>query len=224
MTLKTSTGPPATALRFVLLVGAVNLFADVTAEGARSIVGIYLAQLGASAFATSCVAGFGEFLGCAMRWVSGRWPQRSRLFAPATLAGYVVQMAAVPGLGLVGSWPHAAALILAERAGRATRDLPDDALPAEPHEHRGRGWRFFINAALNQGGAVIGPLAVSAILFWYRDAHPAFFYLGFPAAITLAFVFGFRVAAPDAGRVLRKLEPAGEHSYPAAFWWYLGAA
>jgi len=213
----------AAALRFVLLFGAVNLFADMTYEGARSIVGIYLAQLGASAFVTSCIAGFGEFLGYALRFVSGRWADRSRLYWPTTLVGYVLQMVAVPTLGLVGAWPHAAVLILAERTGRATRNPPRDVMLAEAGERMGRGWAFGVNEALDQAGAVIGPLAVSAILFWYRDAHPAFFYLGLPAAITLALVFGLRLAFPNAGRVSRKVEPADDHAYPPAFWWYLGA-
>src|SRR6185437_1310725 len=92
----------ASALRFVLLFGAVNLFADMTYEGARSILGIFMAQRGASAFATSAVAGGGEFLGYAWRLASGRWADRSRLYWPTTLVGYVVQMISVPVLGWLG--------------------------------------------------------------------------------------------------------------------------
>src|SRR5690348_10379349 len=190
---------PASSLRFVLLFGVVNLFADMTYEGARSIIGIYMAQLGASAFATSAVAGFGEFLGYALRIVSGRWADRSRLYWPTTLVGYVVQMVAVPTLGLVGSWPHAAVLIVSERIGRATRTPPRDVMLSEAGEHMGRGWAFGVNEALDQCGALIGPLLIAAILFWYRDAHPAFFLLGLPAAMTLALVFGLRAGFPEAG-------------------------
>lgn len=213
-------------LRFVLLFGVVNLFADMTYEGARSILGIYMAGLGASAFATAAVAGFGEFLGYALRLVSGRWADRSRLYWPTTLAGYVVQMVAVPVLGLVGTWPHAAVLILAERTGRATRTPPRDVMLAEAGEHMGRGWAFGLNEALDQCGALLGPLAVAAILFRYRDAHPAFFLLGVPAVITLALVFGLRVGFPFAGQSAHPMDPgadAGHRRYPAAFWWYLGA-
>lgn len=213
----------ASSLRFVLLFGVVNLFADMTYEGARSIIGIYMAQLGASALATSGVAGFGEFLGYALRLASGRWADRSRLYWPTTLAGYVVQMVAIPILGLVGSWPHAAVLILAERTGRATRTPPRDVMLAEAGEKMGRGWAFGVNEALDQCGAVIGPLAIAGILFWYRDAHPAFFLLGIPAAITLLLVFGLRAGFPAAGRNAPKIAMAEDHHYPPAFWWYLGA-
>lgn len=214
---------PASSLRFVLLFGVVNLFADMTYEGARSIIGIYMAQLGASAFATSAIAGFGEFLGYALRLVSGRWADRSRLYWPTTLVGYVVQMVAVPTLGLVGSWPHAAVLIVSERIGRATRTPPRDVMLSEAGEHMGRGWAFGVNEALDQCGALIGPLLIAAILFWYRDAHPAFFLLGLPAAMTLALVFGLRAGFPEAGLSSPKVAAADDHHYPRAFWWYLGA-
>jgi predicted MFS family arabinose efflux permease len=222
MAVSTFKWSPAAGLRFVLFFGAVNLFADVTYEGARSILGIYMAQLGASAFATSAVAGGGEFLGYAWRLASGRWADHSRLYWPTTLVGYVVQMVSVPLLGLVGSWPHAAVLILAERTGLATRNPPRDVMLAEAGEHMGRGWAFGVNEALDQCGALLGPLLVSALLFAYRDPHTAFFWLAVPAAITLALVAGLAVAFPRAGRAASKAAVADDRHYPPAFWWYLG--
>lgn len=50
----------ASAFAFVLTMGVVNLFADMTYEGGASINGQYLASLGASAAAVSIIAGFGE--------------------------------------------------------------------------------------------------------------------------------------------------------------------
>lgn len=215
---------PASSLRLVLLFGAVNLFSDITCEGARSIIGIYLAQLGASAFVTGAIVGFSEFLGYALRLVSERWTDRRRLYWPTTLVGYLVQMVAVPTLGLVGSWPHAAVLVMAERIGRATRTPSRDVMLSEAREHRGRGWAFGVNKALDQCGALIGPLVIAAILFWYRDIHPAFFLLGLPAIVTLALVFGLRAGFPEAGLSSSKAAAADDHRYPCAFWWCLGAA
>jgi predicted MFS family arabinose efflux permease len=210
-------------LRFVLLFGAVNLFADMTYEGARSIIGVYMAGLGASGFVVGAVSGFGELLGYTLRLASGRWADRTRLYWPTTLAGYVIQMVAVPALALVGTWPHAAVLVLAERTGRATRTPPRDVMLAEASEHMGRGWAFGLNEALDQLGALIGPLAVAAILFVLRDAHPAFGALAVPALITLVLVFGLCAAYPRAGRSAHEAVPTADWHYPSAFWWYLGA-
>jgi len=158
-----------------------------------------------------------------LRLASGRWADRTRLYWPITLAGYVVQMVAVPTLALVGTWPHAAVLILAERTGRATRTPPRDVMLAAAGEHMGRGWAFGVNEALDQLGALIGPLAVAAILFVWRDAHPAFGALAAPALVTLALVVGLRLAYPHAGRGAHGGATAADRRYPSAFWWYLVA-
>lgn len=50
---------------FVLAFGMVSLLADMVYEGARSIIGPYLATLGASATIVGIVAGAGEFIGYA---------------------------------------------------------------------------------------------------------------------------------------------------------------
>src|SRR5579884_3179351 len=107
------------ALRFVVLLGIVSMFADMTYEGARSITGPFLGLLGASGAIVATVAGLGEFLGYALRSVFGYAADRTRMYWPIAFAGYAVQVLAVPLLALAAWWPVAAVLILAERSGRA---------------------------------------------------------------------------------------------------------
>lgn len=95
-----------TAFRFVLLVGVLSFFADFTYEGARGILGPYLALLGASATVVGLVTGFGELLGYSLRLVSGRFADATGKFWPITIFGYVVQMASVPALAFTHTWPH----------------------------------------------------------------------------------------------------------------------
>jgi hypothetical protein len=95
------------ALRFVLLIGVLSFFADFTYEGSRSILGPFLAGLGASATIVGMVTGFGEFLGYSLRLVSGRLADATGRFWPITIFGYVLQMSVVPALALAGSWPVA---------------------------------------------------------------------------------------------------------------------
>lgn len=207
-------------LAFVLLFGVVNLFADMTYEGARSVTGPFLGLLGASGFIVGAVAGGGEFLGYALRLVSGRFADRSRLYWPTTLAGYLVQMLAVPALALAGSWPLAAVLILLERIGRATRNPPRDVMLAQAGEQIGRGWAFGMNEALDQLGALIGPLAVAGLLAWRHDFKLAFAALAIPAIMTLILVLSARLGFPAAGRVAREPQTSQVGRYPPAFWWY----
>src|SRR6202035_3793236 len=216
------------ALRFVLLVGAMSFCADFVYEGARSVLGPYLAILGASGTAVGVVTGFGELAGYALRLVSGRLADRTRRFWPITIVGYVVQMAAVPALALAGSWPAAAALLILERIGKATRNPPRDVMLSHAgKEMGGYGWAFGLHEALDQCGAFVGPLVVALVLAKRGDYHLAFTILAVPAAATLALLAVARLLYPRPEEMeSRSSESAGEaeKKLPRAFWIYLGGA
>ncbi|MFH1090248.1 MAG: MFS transporter, partial [Pseudomonadota bacterium] len=108
----------SSALKFVLLLGVVSLFADMTYEAARSINGPYLAILGASATAVGLVAGLGELIGYGLRIVSGLLSDRTHRYWTITIVGYAVNLLAVPAMALAGNWEIAAVLIMAERFGK----------------------------------------------------------------------------------------------------------
>jgi MFS family permease len=212
------------AFRFVVLVGVVSLFADLTYEGSRSITGPYLAVLGASATVVGVVAGGGELLGYALRVVSGRISDRTRGYWPITIAGYVVQMVAVPALALAGSWPVAAFLIILERVGKAVRNPPRDAMLAHAGTEIGRGWAFGLHEALDQLGAVIGPLAVAAVLATRGEYQLAFATLLIPAVLTLGTLAVARLNYPDPGGLSARPGDVRSAGLPPVFWIYLAGA
>ena len=211
-------------LYFVLFFGAVNLFADFSYEGARSVSGPFLALLGASGLVAGTVGGLGEFLGYALRLVSGRWADRSHRYWLITGLGYLLQMTVIPILALAASWQAAAALILLERMGKAIRNPPRDAMLSEAGRHMGVGWAFGIHEALDQLGAFLGPLAVAAILAARHDYRLAFLWLGAPGAAVLFLVLAARVSFPQAQNIASENEEAADGSYPAIFWWYAAAS
>src|SRR6266540_4120074 len=99
-----------TAFRFVLIIGIVNLFADLTYEGARGIVGPFLGSLGASAAIVGFVAGFGELMGYGLRSISGYFADKTHRHWAFAFLGYAVNKLAVPALAIAGQWPPAAGL------------------------------------------------------------------------------------------------------------------
>lgn len=212
------------AMRFVVLVGVVSLFADMAYEGARSITGPYLAVLGASATVVGVVAGVGELLGYSLRLVSGRLSDRLQAYWPVTIVGYVVQMTAVPALALAGSWPVAAALIIAERIGKAMRNPPRDAMLARATESIGRGWGFGLHEALDQAGALVGPLVAAVVLARTGQYQAAFAMLAIPASLTLATLGLARCAYPQPPGVAARPSDLHGEGLPRAFWIYLAAS
>lgn len=214
------------ALHFVLLIGVLSLFADFTYEGSRSIVGSYLGLLGASATIVGIVTGFGEFLGYGLRLVSGRWADASRRYWPITIVGYVVQMAAVPLLALAGHWPVAALLVILERVGKAIRNPPRDVMLSHAGEQMGgMGWAFGINEALDQCGAMIGPLVVAGVLAVRHDFRLAFAVLAVPALLTLIFLGIARIAYPTPEEFAPpKQSQSSSAGLPSIFWIYLAGA
>jgi predicted MFS family arabinose efflux permease len=103
-------------------------------------------------------------------------------------------MLAVPALALAGNWPLAAALIIAERTGRAIRRPSVESMLAHAGHSIGHGWVFGLNEALDQTGATLGPLITAWILYRHGNYQHAFAVLLISAllclsVLTVAFFF-----------------------------------
>jgi MFS family permease len=213
------------AIRFVVLIGILSFFADFTYEGSRSILGPYLATLQASGAVVGIVTGLGELAGYGLRLVSGRWAESSGKYWPITIFGYVVQMAAVPALALTGSWPAAAVLIILERAGKAIRNPPRDVMLSHAGQQAGGvGWVFGLHEALDQAGALVGPLVLAALLAYHASYHQAFAVLLVPALINLGLVGLARLLYPKPEDLESSVKITTGKAFPPVYWIYLAGA
>jgi len=175
----------AGAWKFIILVGVVSLFSDMTYEGARSVTGPFLGVLNASATVVGIVAGLGEFIGYALRLASGYLTDRLGKYWGITFVGYALNLFAVPLLALAGNWELAALLILMERLGKAIRTPARDAMLSHATTAVGRGWGFGFHEAMDQIGAMLGPLIVALILYLKGDYRTGFAYLLIPASLAV---------------------------------------
>jgi predicted MFS family arabinose efflux permease len=213
------------SLRFVLMVGVMSFFADFTYEGSRSIIGQYLGLLGAGALAISMITGFGELLGYGLRLFSGRGADRTGWYWPITIGGYILQMSVVPLLALAGSWQVAAVLIILERVGKAIRNPPRDAMLSHAAKEMGYGWAFGVHEALDQFGAMFGPLLIALILAaGHHDYKTAFAVLAVPAAIMLSLLAVARLLYPRPEDLEAAPAQVTTHGLPRVFWIYLAGA
>ena len=208
---------------FIVLLGVVSLFADMTHEGARSVYGPFLALLGANATIVGIVSGFGELVGYALRLVSGYITDKTAKYWTITIIGYVINMLAVPFLALAGSWEVAAFLIIAERAGKAIRNPVRDAMLSHATHEIGRGWGFGLHEAMDTTGAMLGPLIVAAVLYFKGTYQTGFAFLLIPALLTIGVLIIARFLYPHP-RDLEATKPEVEtKGLPRVYWIYLAA-
>jgi len=184
-------------MAFIILMGIVSLFADMTYEGARSISGQYLAILGASGTVVGIVAGLGEFIGYGFRLISGYLSDKTGKYWLITFIGYIINLFAVPLLALAGNWPLAATFMVLERFGKSIRTPAKDAMLSYATKTTGRGWGFGLHEAMDQTGAIIGPLIVSAILYYKGTYQTSFAVLLIPALCAMSVLVLARILYPQ---------------------------
>ena len=207
---------------FIILLGIVSLFGDITYEGARSVTGPYLATLGASAGVVGLVAGVGEFVGYALRLASGHLADRTKAYWLLTFIGYGLLLS-IPLLAFTGHWQLAAVLIILERIGKAIRSPARDTMLSYGAKEVGRGWGFAVHEALDQIGAVTGPIFFSLVFFFHGGYGEGFTLLWIPASLTMVVLAIARKKVPLPQR-LEPPEEAGRQDIqgklPRVFWLY----
>ena len=212
------------AFRFVMMLGIVNLFADVTYEGGASINGQFLGALGAGAAAISIIAGAGECLGYALRSVSGYIADRTGKHWPITFVGYAINLLAVPTMALAGTWQAAGALVLAERVGRAIRKPTIEAMLSYSTGKHGRGWVYAVNTAMDETGAMLGPLMIAFALSRGHDFRAGYRLLLISSLLALAALTVARVVFPVPSQLERGGPPTARATgFTRAYWLYMVA-
>lgn len=193
------------ALMFIFLMGIVSLFSDMTHEGARSILGEYLDLTGASAATIGFVAGIGELCGYSLRLLSGVIADKTKKYWTLMIAGYMIQVLAIPALALVpeNGWVLACGLVILERIGKAIKKPAKSTLVSFAANEVGTGKGFAFQEFLDQLGAFLGPVILfviasikgtSSLFSTYRLC---FAVLGIPALITIGIVIFSRLKYPN---------------------------
>jgi predicted MFS family arabinose efflux permease len=212
------------ALHFVLIIGIANFFADFTYEGARGIIGPFLGSLGASAATIGIVAGLGELMGYGLRSISGYFADKSHRHWTLAFFGYAINMLAVPALAMSKQLPLAASLVVSERIGRGIRKPTVEAMLSYAGGSIGAGWVFGLNEALDQTGAMLGPLLMALIIYLGGGYRTGFGVLLIPALLCLGTLVLARLLHPRP----HELEKGAGHTFATtnlsqAYWIYLVA-
>lgn len=223
MALSNAPAPRLSAWRVVWWFGFVSLAADMVYEGARSMYGPVLAALGASAVLVGAVTGAGDAMALVLRLVFGPVADRTGRYWTLTIVGYALTAVCVPLLFLaprLGSagLAFAVTLILLERLGKAVRSPSKSALLAHAAGAVGRGRGFGVHKALDQIGALAGPLLVAAVVaaasLWAGMAV-----LAVPGTIAMALLLTLRRRVPDPSVYDPSATTTTAAAGPARGWW-----
>jgi MFS family permease len=220
------------AVAFIVLLGVVSLFADMNYEGGRSVVGQYIRLLGTSAFALGLSAGFGEFIGYALRLVSGTVADRTRKYWLLIITGYVVQLCSLPMLAFVRGWKLALVFLFLERVGKAIRKPAHDAVISFASKQTGSGFGFGLHEAMDQIGAFLGPALFSLLLFSGPDGAALAEYrrglllLFIPAGLAVFITVGARFffPRPQLFELDRATPEVRTKGYSRGFWIIVAAS
>lgn len=207
------------ALSFIILMGIVSLFSDMTHEGARSVLGEYLNLTGASATVIGFVSGFGELLGYSLRIIFGRIADKTGKYWTLVIAGYVIQVLAIPALALIpeNGWILACGLVITERIGKAVKKPAKNTLVSFASSEIGQGKGFAYAEFLDQLGAFLGPIMLFVISLIMGTEHListyriCFLFLGIPALITIALVLLSKYKYPHPEKFDK--EPAANETF-----------
>jgi MFS family permease len=174
----------------VWALGWVSFLSDVASDMIFPLLPDFLTRvLGAGPEALGLIEGVAEATASLMKAVSGWWSDRTQRRKPIVVAGYAIAAAARPLVGLAGTWLQVLAIRFADRVGKGIRTSPRDALLADLVPAGERGRAYGLQRAMDNAGALVGPLLAAALLkFFLDDERPVFLIAAIPGALAVALI------------------------------------
>lgn len=197
--------------RTVWLIGLISLVNDSASEMLYPLIPLYLGSvLMAGSRAIGLIEGIAEATASLLKLFSGVIVDRTRRAKPWIVFGYGLAGLGRPLIAFVSSWPWLLVIRFTDRVGKGLRSSPRDALLAASVDSGRRGLAFGLHRAMDNAGAVVGPLLAAALLAAQMPLEAIFLWSALPAAVCLALACMLR--EPQTARPV----------VPTAFDWRLG--
>ncbi len=181
------------ARRNIFFLGLVSFFNDFASEMIYPLLPLFLTVvLRAGAASLGVIEGVAETTASLLKFFSGYWSDKYRRRKPIFASGYALSNAVRPLIGVAGSWWHVLLLRFSDRIGKGIRTAPRDALMADSAHESKRGLVFGFQRAMDNAGAIMGPLAAALLLpLLANDLRTLFLLSAIPGLLALIVVFFF---------------------------------
>jgi len=204
--------------RNVVAIGLTSLFSDLSHEAATSILPVFVASLGASAWALGVIEGVADGLSSIAKLAGGWLSDRTGVRKPLAVAGYVATAIFTAAIGFSQHWLHVVTGRSLAWVGRGARGPVRDAILADSVEAKDYGKAFGLERALDTAGAILGPMAALAML--RAVSYRTIFFLTLIPGLIAAAIFAGAVRARPLPRPAERPK-VSFRGLPKRFRWFL---
>jgi MFS family permease len=183
--------------RSVWLLAFISLMNDAASEMIYPLLPLFVAgTLGAGPRVLGLIEGLAEAVSSLLKLASGIWTDRTRRAKPFVVAGYGVAGLARTLIAAATGWWFVLLCRLADRVGKGLRSSPRDAMLGRSVDTKQRGLAFGFHRAMDNAGAVLGPLVAAALLGMGMELRTVFWCAAIPALVV--FIATLQLREPEA--------------------------
>jgi len=205
----------------ILFTGLTSFLTDTSVKMVYSVMPMFLLSIGASRTSLALIEGIAESTASLIKALSGFWSDKIGKNKPFMLIGYGLSALIIPLYTFVISPMQVLVLRFIERFGKGIRTAPRDSLIAGSIKAGESGKSFGIQKAMDNSGAIAGPLLAFILLSLSPGNYRLIFLLaGIPAILAIfVIIFGIKEAKKSKGELFTKFR---FKEFPAKYYFFLG--
>ena len=192
--------------RNILFTGLTSFLTDTSVKMVYSVMPMFLLSIGASKTSLSLIEGIAESTAALVKTLSGFWSDKIGKNKPFMLIGYGISALIIPLYSFVVSPLQVLYLRFTERLGKGIRTAPRDSLIAGSVTNGETGKSFGLQKAMDNSGAIVGPLAAFVLLIFFHNSYRLIFLLaGIPGILGIfVIIFGIKEAKKSKESLFKK--------------------
>ena len=207
--------------RNILFTGLTSFLTDTSVKMVYSVMPMFLMSIGASKTSLSLIEGIAESTAALIKTLSGFWSDKIGKNKPFMIIGYGLSALIIPLYTFVVTPLNVLLLRFIERFGKGIRTAPRDSLIAGSVTNNETGKSFGLQKAMDNSGAIAGPLIAFALLSTFTENYRLIFLLaGIPSILAVfVIIFGIKEARINKSELFTRFH---FRDFPKKFYLFLG--